>query len=250
MLNRPAISVDYEVGFTNNPLFKSDGTMVEETIDVNDMEVGLVDVKHTIDFSLNKRTSTTNFSAMMDAAVTRSPATVSGYYTPAVWPLKHIKKDLTWPNRKPKGARVVMQYNNHPRYFVTINGNSYRVLDYRVTHNTPVDMVSEYKIINRPNKLSIINYAYQTERGQLNITIDAGIGRNPDEFITSFRTDIGTHLFNLYQYATTLFFGEFKNQIPLAFTYYLEDVKYTYNSENGTLQLVTTFTYALKKYTR
>lgn len=249
VLNRQAIAVDYEVSYTNSPLFISNGSMIEEVIDINELAIGLVSVKHTIDFSINKRTSSTDFSTLISSSIVDSPTKVSGYYTPSLWPIKHIKKEIVWPNRKPKGARVIMEYSNNPKYFVTINGTSFRSLEYKITNTLPVDIVTEYKVINRPTKLSVLNYAYQTEKGQISIAIDAGIGRNPDEFITSFRTDIGNMISVLYTYATQLFFNEFRGTIPLAFTYFLQDVKYTYNSDSGVLQLTVVFTYSLKKYT-
>ena len=83
----------------------------------------------------------------------------------------------------------------------------------------------------------------------MTITIDAGINKNPDEFITTFRSDLGGHISNLYNYAIKLFFGDFGGQFPLAFTYYVKNVKYGYDSENGMLQMVVTFSYSMKKYT-
>ena len=78
--------------------------------------------------------------------------------------------------------------------------------------------------------------------------MNAGIGRNPDEFVLGFRGDIGNYLTSLYQYACTVFFNEFKNVIPVAFTYFLDDVKYTYSFESGILQLFVSFTYTIKRY--
>jgi hypothetical protein len=251
MLNRPALTNDYEVGYTNNPEFKSDGSVIEEIIDLNDLEIGIMSVKHTSNFTINKRSSAISFATLIQNSVASSPGVVSGYfnaYAPGAWQLHHIKKEIAWPNKKNKNAHVVMEYSNHPKYFVKINGVSFRTLDYKVAHTKPVDMVTEYKVINRPSQTSIVNYAYQTERGQVTINIDAGISRNPDEFISSFRSDIGTVVSSLYSFSTTVFFNEFRGSIPISFTYYLSDIKYTYNSDNGLLQLTTVYTYSLKKY--
>lgn len=251
-LNKPAISNDYEITYSNNPQLSTDGVLTEETFDINDIEIGVIDIKHTLSFTRNKRTSTTSFDTLIQNAITDSPGIVNTYflnYNPAAWPIHYIKKEVVWPNKKNKGARVMMQYNNHPKYLVIIGGTTYKSLEYKIANTKPVDIITEYKVINRPSKTSVVNYSYQTEKGQLSITIDAGIGRNPDEFISGFRTDIGGHIYNLYQYATTLFFNEFRGIIPIAFTYYLNDVKYTYSSENGTLQLTIIFVYSLKKYT-
>ncbi len=249
--NRPALSTDYEISYTNSPLYAANGSLAVETMDVSDLDLGIVDVKHTIELGINKRQTGIDFSGLMVSAVNSSPSRVSGYFTPTVWPLKHIRKSIVWPNRKSKGCKVVMEYSNHPKYFVTINGVSYRVLEYTIDRSEPVDIINEYKVINRPSKLSVINYAYQTEKGELTISLDANIGRKSDEFAlgVGFRGDLGGYIANLYSYATTLFFDDFNGQLPLAFTYYLKDVKYTYNSDSGTLQMTVIFAYSMKKYT-
>lgn len=249
--NRPALATEYEVAYTNNPLYSISGALTQETIDVSDLDLGIVELKHRIDFGINKRNATTNFSGLIASAINSSPSRVSGYYTPPVWPLKHIKKSVVWPNRKVKGCSVTMEYSNHPKYFATINGVSYRVLEYKISRSEPVDMISEYKIINRPTKMSVINYAYQTEKGELTVTLEANVGRKSDEFAlgVGFRSDLGGYIANLYGYATSLFFDDFNGQLPLAFTYYLKDVKYTYNSDTGTLQMTVVFSYSMKKYT-
>lgn len=251
MNNRMSMTSDYEVMYTNNPLYNANAYMQEETMEVSDLDLGIVDLKHSIEFSINRRNSTTNLSNLIDAAVIASPSRASGYFTPAVWPLKQIKKNITWPNRKTKTAKVMVEYSNNPKYFFTINGVSYRVLDYKINRTEPVDIITEYKVINRPTKLSVINYAFQTEKGEIQIVIDASIGRKSDEFATGvgFRTDLGGYIANLYNFAINLFFDDFNGQLPLAFTYYLKDVKYSYGSDTGVLQMTLVFSYSLKKYT-
>lgn len=260
MLTPRALAADYEVGYTNNQQFKTDGTITNELFDLQDDQLGIITLKHTLDFTYNKRVAPpTIFATLIDTAVTNSPAAASGYfaavvtngtygYNTAAPPIHHIKKEVAWPNKKNKGARVVMEYSNHPKYFVGINGVEYRVLDTKVDTTIPADMITEYKVINRPTKYSLMNYAYQTERAQVTVTIDAGIGRNPDEFLILFRNDLSRFVANLYQYAVTIFFKEFINDIPIAFTYYLQDMKYTYNSEQGTLQVSVVFGYTMKKH--
>lgn len=254
-LNRYAMTADYEVSYTNNPQFKNDGTSIEETFDLNEIELGVVDLKHNFNFAFQKRASSTNFATLINNAVVSSPTTAQNYYAlyypdGGTWPIHLIKREMAWPNRKVKGAKITMTYNSHPKYFYQLQDTVYNLLEYKVDHTKPVDMVTEYKVINRPNKLSVMNYAYQTERGQLSVTIDANIGRQPDEFVSSppFRRDLAKHLTILYQFACTLFFAEFKNVIPMSFTYYMNDIKYTYSSEMGQLQLIVTFTYTIKKY--
>lgn len=250
--NRPAMTVDYDVSYTNNPQFANDGTQTEEILDLSDVALGILDVKHSFSFSQQKRLATTTFDQQISSAIASSPGTVASYvtaYNPLLAPVSNIREEIAWPNRKPKGAKVILQYSNHPKYFININGITYNMLEYKVNHTKPVDIITEYKVINRPTKLSVINYAYQTEKGQLSVTLDASIGRMSDEFVSGFRTDIGNYLYSLYNYAIQIFFDEFLGTIPLAFTYFLQDVKYSYAFETGLLQLVVTFNYSIKKYT-
>ena len=260
MLTPRALAADYEVGYTNNQQFRTDGTVTNELFELQDDVLGIINLKHTLDFTYNKRIApATTFATLIDTATTNSPAAASGYfqtmvrgvngYNASAPDIHHIKKEIAWPNRKNKGAKVMMEYSNHPKYFVDINGMSFRVLEAKVDIVIPPDMVTEYKIINRPSKFSLMNYAYQTDRGQVTVTVDAAIGRNPDEFITTFRSDLGSIVANLYQYASTLFFNGFKGAIPLAFTYYLQDMKFAYNSDQGGLQVTAVFGYTMKKHT-
>lgn len=260
MFNPRGISADYDISFTNNQQFGSDGTQTNETFEIQNNLSDFVDLKHTVEFVYNKRYAPANtFQTLINAAVANSPAAASGYFAAVVtdptygynqfsYPIHNIKKEVAWPNRKNKGARVVMTYANHPKYFVAINGYGYRVLDIKINTTVPTDIVTEYKVINRPQQTTVMNYAYQTERATMSITMDASIGRNPDEFVTQFRTDLPVHVANLYQYACGLFFNQFQGTIPVAFTYYLQDFKFSYNSDNGVLQVVPVFCYTMKKH--
>ena len=155
VLNPRGISVDYDIGYTNNTLYLSDGTMVEEVIDLADREIGITDIKHSIDFTIHKRvTNQSAFTTLINNAFSSSPAKVSGYYQSAILnynanagPISNIKSDIVWPNRKNKGAKVVMEYSNNKKYFSTINGVSYRVLDFKLAHSKPADIITEYKIL-------------------------------------------------------------------------------------------------------
>jgi len=248
------MSADYEMTFTNNPQFKEDGSITEETFDLNEIALGVVDLRHYCNFGYNKRTATTDFATLISNTVSSSPTTAQAYfslYVPnPVWPLHLVKREMVWLNRKNKGAKVTMTYNNHPKYFYDLDGYTYNLFEYKIEHTKPVDIVAEYKVINRPSKLTVVNYAYQTEKGQVLATINANIGRQPDEFVaaTPFRRDLGGHLTRLYQFACKLFFSEFNNVVPVAFTYYMNDIKYSYSSDLGSLQLTVSFNYTLKKY--
>lgn len=251
-LNKPALSADYEVSFTNNPNFQSNGVTKEETIELDADEKNLVEMKHRFSFNYGKRAPLVGgVFGLMDAAFHASPAYVSGYYAAsnfynASLPIKQIKYDLTWPSNKTR-ATVNLDYSNNPKNFVTLNGLPLYSLDYKVQDTKPVDIITEYKVVNRSNHLSVLNYAYQTEKGQISVNIDAGLGRNANEFTSGFRTGISNYLVEMYRLGIGLFMQQFINVVPISFTYQLSDVKYALNSD-GILNLTLSFTYTIKKY--
>lgn len=249
--NRPAISADYEVSFTNNPQFSDSGYSREEIFDFSVGEIGIVDLKHNLNYTLARRHTNTNFTNLFSVVTGYSNTACSGYYANSYyykdnWPLNLIKRDVSWPSRKAQGS-ISFQYSNHPKYWITFNGVLFQYLDSKVQTSLPVDIVNEYKIINRPSQTSLINYSYQTEKGQVTTTVEAGIGRNSDEFTTNFRSDYSSQLVAAYQYGISSFLNQFKNVVPLSFTYFLSDLKYTMN-QDAVLVMTLTFTYTLKKY--
>ena len=121
------------------------------------------------------------------------------------------------------------------------------MIDIKIANTKPVDIINEYKVINRPTKISVLNYAYQTEKGQITVTVEGNIGRNPNEFYSGFRTGYSSQLLALYKYGIGVFMNTFVNVTPLAFTYFLADVRYSLN-QDGVLGVTLVFSYTLKKY--
>jgi hypothetical protein len=250
--NIPSLSASYEITYTNDPEFQNGGDSEEEIIELNVDEKNIVTITDKYTFTFNKRNL--NFQgayALLTGAFTTSPSAISGYYAQSCfyqpsWPINMIKMDITWPYNKHQST-IDLSYSNNPRFDVTINNVLFKSLDYTITNLVPVDIVQEYKIINRPNKLSVLNYAYQSEKGAITVNINAGIGRQTNEFVTGFRTDIATYLLALYQYSITLFWQQFSNVLPISFTYFLSDIKYNMNND-GSLNMNVQFTYTYKKY--
>jgi len=251
--NHLAMTSDYEIEFTNDAQFSASGVSTNETMEMNVDEKNLIDIKHSFDYVFNRKSPPQgNIIYTLSGVNISSPKTVTGYYLNsqfynAALPIKWIQSSFSWPSKKNK-ATATFQYSNHPRFFVTINNVFFYFLDTKVQDTRPVDIVTEYKVVNRPSKLSVINYAYQTQRGQIQITLDGGAGYNPNEFLTTFRSNTSTYLTALYRHGIELFMKQFVNIIPIAFTYQLSDIKYTINSE-GIIQLVMTVDYTVKKYT-
>jgi hypothetical protein len=251
--NRQSFSSDYEVLYTTNPTFNANGVSIDELFDFEANEINIATFKHNLNFSANRRVATTDFATLINNAVGYSPtrannyyATLGALYSPTK-PLKQIRQDMSWPNRTNK-ASASFEYSNHPRYFTTINGVTFYFVDYKVQNVKPVDIINEYKIINRPSKSSVINYAYQTEKGQIVVTLDGSLGRNANEFMTGFRSGYSASLLALYKFGIQVFMEQFFNTIPTSFTYFLADLKYSLN-QDGILNVMLTFSYTLKKYT-
>lgn len=252
-LNRQTMRTDYEVIFTDNPQWSTSGIMREDVMDITS-DVSLnVDLKHSATFTRNKRSSnSTTFQDKLATFSGESPTMASAYYSSsqlglAGRSLKQVKWNAEWPNHKNR-ATFTYEYSDNPRYNVSIQGTTFRYLDVKLTNSQPVDMITEYKIINRPQQTSVVNYAYQTDKGQITVDLEAGLGKNADEFYTGFRAIPNAALNSLFKHGITVFLGYFNNVMPVNFTYFLSDSKYTV-SEEGIITMNLIFTYTIKKYT-
>jgi hypothetical protein len=252
--NRRSLSAEYSISYTTNPSFKSDGTSIDEVFDLQANELNYVDLKHRLNFTANRRlAANTIFIDLLNSSAGYSPNRASNFYSQqgtlysAALPLQQIKYEWTWPNRDSR-ASASYDYSNNPKYFRVVNGVPFKFVDFRVQNVKPVDIINEYKVINRPTKFSVLNYAYQTEKGQLMVTVNGGLGRNPSEFVSGFRDSYGDALIALYKYGISIFMNQFSNVIPTAFTYFLADLKYSLD-QDGMLSVMLTFNYTVKKYT-
>ena len=251
--NKPNLSAGYDVTFTNDPQYGNNGASTQEVIELDVDNKNIVTISDKYNFIFNQRnTNFTGAYGLIANAYNTSNTTANNYYIATsdfyepTWPLNNIKYDMTWPYRK-NTASLTMEYSNNPRFNVTINGSLFKNFDFTIENTIPQDIIQEYKIINRPNKLSLLNYAYQTEKGQVAINFTTNIGRQTNEFFSGFRNDIGSYLYSLYQYSISLFMNQFNDVVPINFTYFLSDVKYTFNND-GSLSMNIQYTYAIKKY--
>lgn len=253
--NKPVMSVDYDVTYTNNPnIIAANSGSLEKILDIEINENKYVTINHTHNFLFLRNPTFSNLDALyidqlIDARTT-SPIEVDDFYTSSVFynpsrpTMNMIKMTASTPNRR-KNFSTSFSYTNNPIYFVTIDGVTYKMLEYKINNNIPSDILNEYKIINRPNKRSIINYAYQTEKGTKNISLTAKIER-VGNVITSPRSDLGTNIQSLYLHCIRKLMEDFVGFQVFALTYYLSDINYKITSEND-LEINLTITYAIKK---
>jgi hypothetical protein len=250
--NKPSLEAGYDVSYTNDPRFFNTGVLTQEIIELDVDNKNIVTISDKYDFTFNKRTPNTMSAYNLIVTGFNSAATnINSYYTNSCfytpsWPMNQTKYSMSWPYNKNK-ASVNLTYSNNPRNNVTVNGVHFNVLDYTIDNNVPQDMVTEYKVINRPTKFSVLNYAYQSSVGEITVNFTAQIGRLTNEWMTGFREDIGIYLYALYQYGTTLFMAQFNNVVPLNFNFYLADVKYNLNND-GILTMNLKYSYTIKKY--
>jgi hypothetical protein len=252
--NKPTLSADYEVTYTNNPNIVNSGSL-EKILEVELTDNRYTNINHTFNFVYLRNPVYPNMDVdyipQLTSAETTSPTEVSNFYTNSIfynpaWPnMNRVRLVANTPNRK-KNFSISFSYTNNPIYLITIDGVTYRILEYKTTDTKPVDIINEYKIINRPTKKSVINYAYQTEKGAKSISLTAKIARSGN-VITSPRSDLSANIVSLYKFAVGKLMETFVGTTVLSLTYFLSDIKYGVTSDNE-ITVDLTVTYAIKKY--
>ena len=251
--NIPEMLASYNITFTNNPEYNG-VSVIEEVIELDVTKRNVVTITDRYNILFNRRNS--NFVSdisLLQTAAAESPAIAQAYYSGSYlvnpnWPLNQIKYNMMWASYAGNKVTFDAVYSNSPIYFVNLNGVNFNSLEYKIENTQPVSIVTEYKIIDRPSKISILSYAYQTERGQISINFTAGIGRLTNEFAEgNFRIDVPMYSYALYLYGIELFLQQFNGMIPLSFNYYLDNISYSFNEE-GILSFNTSFVYTLKKF--
>lgn len=254
-LNRPNLSANYEIGYSNNPTFNASlNASVEKIIDV-DNDGRYTSINHQYNFtqfvSPVYTGMDTGYIDLINDAYAVSPSeittfyTASPFYNPSFPTISRVGFNALTPNRK-KTFSASFAYNNRPVNFVTIDSITYPFLDYKITDNRPVDIVTEYKIINRPQKTSLLNYAYQTQKGAKTIEITAKLTRGANVF-TSPVTTIGTNLTSLYKFGVAKLVNTFVGLDVFSLNYHLVDVKYDLSSDND-FKMNIIIEYVIKKY--
>lgn len=260
--NKPNLLVDYEVSFTNNPNIFIDpigqlSFLREKTIEVEQDESKIINLSHTYNFTYLVNPIFSNIDQYLSFAysdvLNNSQTEIDNYYSSNQFfgsnltSLSRIKENINLPNRK-KSFNIAFVYTNNPSYNVVLDGDTYSFLSYKTSENKPIDIVNEYKIINRPSKTSIITYEFQTEKGSKTISVTSQLERNRNVVINPFdSSDLSTKLLSLYKFAVDKFMKEIFGVSVFSLTYYLSDLKYQINSD-GELGITVTIIYSLKKY--
>jgi hypothetical protein len=255
--NKPEKSIDYDVTYSNDSNINSTNSTSLEKVLVADLgEDRFLNIDHSYSYGYlvnpKQNNNDANFTPILSAAYLASPAEVQTFYAGSSFfnnarpTMKRLKSSASTPKRG-KSFNISMSYTNNPIYFVTLDSETYAILENKNEETKPADILTEYKVINRPNKMSVVSYAYQTEKGSKSCHLTARLRRGTTNVFTTPRPDISTQLLSLYKYAVGKILDEFKGTTVLALSYYLADVKYNVNSEDE-INLDVSISYALKKY--
>lgn len=260
-----SLNANYDVTFTNNPQFSGDGTATTQTIEFNVDQLNRVEATHSYDYIVNRTINNSGyFTTLFSKTTGNSPSVMSSYYADiypsvqSIYPsLNLIKVSASAPNIKTKAA-VKFSYSNNPTYFVTTNGKTFKMLDVTVSKKMPNDIINEYKVVNRTTRdnKAVLSYGYQSEKGEIEVKVTAGIGKNNNQFYTdgvgSFSTVGADNLYKLSEYLEAIykfggqtFLAQF-NYPTEAFNWFISDSNYSLDSE-GVINVVLNYTYTVKK---
>lgn len=238
--NKPGLMLDYNISYTDNPNFSGVfDSIVQKTIKIDLIEDKYINIEHSYDFTRLAHITLAQTGIMMSAILAadlESGPLITGIYqnsevyNPYLPIIPRIKESFSLPNRK-RTFNANFIYSNQPIFFLNINGTIYPKLEWKITDNTPDNMVQEYKVINRPSQTSVLSYAYQTTKGSKIININGYLTRNYGQTFTSPQS-IKAQFIPLFNWGVQQLMNTFNNQNILAFNYYLNDVKLSFTSEN------------------
>lgn len=260
-----SLNVSYDVTYTNNPQFSGDGSITSQTVQFNIDQFNKVEATHSYDYTLNKiKNDASYFIDLFSNTTGESPSLMADYYDTNYPQIKQIYPNLNltqssadFPNLKTK-ASVRFTYSNNPTYFITINGKKFKILDITIDKKNPTDIVNEYKIINRTTKSnkSVLSYAYQTDRGEIQIKVTANLGKYSKQFYPDNQGDfsyvgesqefkLSDYLKEIYKLAGQKFLEHFSNEL-IGFNWFISDSSYSFDSD-GVLNVSVNYVYTLKK---
>ena len=254
------ISAGYDVSYTNNPTVTGNYATITQLVEFEIDLYDRLDASHTFDFVVNRvQNNSGYFTTLMNAVTGSSPAYMKNYYS-GYYPeiaakydeFNLIKTTATWPNIKTKSS-VRLSYSNNPSFFITYDGMFFRILDYSIDDRRPVDVVNEYKVVNRPTKMSVLNYGYQTEKGEVVVNMKISLGKQSSVFYPDGKGTFGVYegypisrwLQSIYKFGGELLMQQF-NYPTTSLNWFLSDSKFNTDGE-GNMTVQINYVYTLKK---
>lgn len=255
-----SLSAAYEISYTNNPTFSGNSATITQNIEFNIDSYDRIEASHTYDFVVNRAINDSGyFVTLMNLVTGDSSSTMGLYYTKNFSDIKSIfpkfnliKTSVSWPNIKTKSS-VKFAYSNNPSYMITYDGMFFRILDYSIEDKIPTDIVNEYEIVNRPTKMSVLTYGYQTEKGEVSVNLKISLGKQsksfyiqtPSNFLLFNGYPLSRYLQAVYKLGGELLMSKFKFPTT-ALNWFINDSKFNLDSE-GNLNVQLNYVYTFKK---
>jgi hypothetical protein len=258
------LSAGYEIVFSNNPNI-SGSVITSQTIEFEIDSYNRVEATHLYEFTASKILNNNSiFATLVNNAKSTTQGIVGSYYNAPAFSivksefanLNLTKMSTVWPNIKTKGS-VKFSYSNNPSYFVQTDGLTFNYLDSTIENKKPTDLVNEFKVVNRPSRMSVLSYSYQNEKGEIVINLKANIGKqsnwfSPDgvgNFLNLSHPTNGTqplsrYLTALFKFGGLLFLNQF-NYPTMGLNWFLSDSKISFDSDS-ILNVTLTYSYTVK----
>lgn len=265
--NIPAITVEGNVSYTNDPSRKS-GLSKMESLDISRAPNGVLSITHGYNYTLNAFLVNNTEDLAVSGAYSilgiinqdrnSSPSVVRGVYytlsnlTGLSTGLSRIKTSVSAPQRG-KTYSASFEYSNDPSFDTSslinpftsqaITGFNKLSVDFQ---NTEVrDFISEFKVINRPSQDSVLHYGYQQEPATFSVSFNGKTPRRGNSLVTSTRYVPTSEASELLDYAKKLFLDEALTNSDI-YNYSLNELKYGCDSDNS-FDMSVQFVYTKKR---
>lgn len=257
--NRQSLSLSYDVTYTNNPELKENKNIISEIIEFSVDPFGKVEGSHSFEYTINKTSSNASNSVQEHMASTQN-LSLQGLYA-ITFPIlankfpnfRKINSSATFPNIRTR-ASVKYTYSNNPIYFQDIQGINFKSFEIFIDNKKPSNIINEYKVINRTSRdnQSVLSYAYQSEKGEVQVRINAVVGKYNKQFVDFSNIAEGvtltTCLEALYREAGARFLPTIgqQNQKSSSFNWFISDSSFSFDSDSGTISVSINYVYTLK----
>jgi hypothetical protein len=259
--DKPNNTISYTIAYTNDPNISGTYSFLETLSIDKGAQPLVITLKH--DYGITRLANITGTEndimddyydtiiMLKDGSPIRCASFYQGspYYTSLYQggALVMTDQSISIPNRA-RTANASFSYTNDPTLNVTVNGVTFKKFTYSISNNEPEDIINEYKIINKSDKTSIVNYAYQSSPGTISIDMKGIFSRRMANIYDNPYFP-RTEILALYDFARQKILESFNGITILSLTYYLSNCKFTVGS-NSELSMTVEATYTLKKYAK
>jgi hypothetical protein len=261
-LNKPALTINSTIKFSNDKSWSTKFRKeINTTLDRN--EASYVDITDSIRYAALQPKQADYLNLIIENGQTM-PQIVAGersdsrtrcqnlyanygYYNPSFKTnIVCLSSDYEFPTRG-KAFSATFKYTTNPIYQVSLDGvDGFRIIDAKISETKPADIFNEIKIINRPTNKSVIDYAYQSTEGKINVSLDATIERpNANNLLSPYAVPV-SKLVALKKLAKKLALNRLLNLNGFKTTWFLSNFEYSFSSKN-TINMGLEITYTNKK---